>query len=275
MLSHDGDARRTTVVQLYLVFPKAAGEPPQLLRGFSKVSADAGGNVQAEFTLSARELSIWSSDAGAWKLVPGAFGVHLGFSSQAIVAQGTLHSAAVALKADDEVNRGNYTPIARVHEVAMALAPPTFSCPSGGYCSACRAGHANYDTIHLMLGSDSAGLTQFHASAREAIAMFQQYPGIHTDDAADAHTTVQYHPVLPQLDAAQDSAPHPGRPPLPEAWRALWPRHLPHRQLHRRGRQLHASEKNVKLAQKLGQLQPFLAVFPQECMGQLAYFGPT
>ena len=74
MLSHDGDARRTTVVQLYLVFPKAAGEPPQLLRGFSKVSADAGGNVQAEFTLSARELSIWSSDAGAWKLVPGAFG---------------------------------------------------------------------------------------------------------------------------------------------------------------------------------------------------------
>jgi hypothetical protein len=26
---------------------------------------------------------------------------------------------------------------------------------------------------------------------------------------------------------------------------------------------------------KLGQLQPFLAVFPQECMGQLASFGPT
>ena len=28
-------------------------------------------------------------------------------------------------------------------------------------------------------------------------------------------------------------------------------------------------EKDVKLAQKLGQLQPFIAVFPQECMGQL------
>ena len=35
------------------------------------------------------------------------------------------------------------------------------------------------------------------------------------------------------------------------------------------------SEKDAKLAQKLGQLQPFLAVFPQESMGQLAYFGPT
>ena len=35
------------------------------------------------------------------------------------------------------------------------------------------------------------------------------------------------------------------------------------------------SEKVAKLAQKLGQLQPFVSVFPQECMGQLAYFGPT
>jgi hypothetical protein len=30
-----------------------------------------------------------------------------------------------------------------------------------------------------------------------------------------------------------------------------------------------------RLAQELGQLQPFIAVFPQECLGQLAYFGPT
>ena len=34
-------------------------------------------------------------------------------------------------------------------------------------------------------------------------------------------------------------------------------------------------EKDAKLAQKLGQLQPFTAVFPQECMGQLASSGPT
>jgi hypothetical protein len=36
-----------------------------------------------------------------------------------------------------------------------------------------------------------------------------------------------------------------------------------------------SSEKDTKLAQKLGQLQPFIAVFPQECVGQLASFGPT
>ena len=32
---------------------------------------------------------------------------------------------------------------------------------------------------------------------------------------------------------------------------------------------------DAKLAQKLGQLQPYIAVFPHECMGQLAAFGPT
>ena len=36
-----------------------------------------------------------------------------------------------------------------------------------------------------------------------------------------------------------------------------------------------SSEKDAKLAQKLGQRQPFRAAFPQECMGQLASFEPT
>jgi hypothetical protein len=35
------------------------------------------------------------------------------------------------------------------------------------------------------------------------------------------------------------------------------------------------SEKDAKLAQKLGQLQPFIAVFPQAFAGQLAFFGPA
>jgi hypothetical protein len=36
------------------------------------------------------------------------------------------------------------------------------------------------------------------------------------------------------------------------------------------------SEKDAKLAQKLGQLQPFMAVsIPTGITGQLAYFGPT
>ena len=44
----------------------------------------------------------------------------------------------------------------------------------------------------------------------------------------------------------------------------------PRRRLRRR-----EGENDAELAQKLGQRQPFVAVFPQECMGQLAPFGPT
>ena len=35
------------------------------------------------------------------------------------------------------------------------------------------------------------------------------------------------------------------------------------------------SEKDAALSQKLSRPQPFIAAFPQECMGQLASFGPT
>ena len=35
------------------------------------------------------------------------------------------------------------------------------------------------------------------------------------------------------------------------------------------------SEQDAELAQKLGQLQPSQAVFPPECVGQLASFGPA
>jgi len=41
------------------------------------------------------------------------------------------------------------------------------------------------------------------------------------------------------------------------------------------GRAARQGEKDATLAQKLGQLQPFIALFPQECTGQLASFRPT
>ena len=42
-----------------------------------------------------------------------------------------------------------------------------------------------------------------------------------------------------------------------------------------RGLKLTPSEKVAKLAQKLGQLLPVVAVLPRECTGQLASSGPT
>jgi hypothetical protein len=44
---------------------------------------------------------------------------------------------------------------------------------------------------------------------------------------------------------------------------------------HRPPASLSLTVKDTKLAQKLGQLQPFTAVFPQGCTGQIASFRPT
>jgi hypothetical protein len=74
---------------------------------------------------------------------------------------------------------------------------------------------------------------------------------------------------------ASDPSAEPDRNPRGAGWRRGrrgWPRRRPRRcAAAARG----WSEKDAKLAQKLGQLQPFIAVFPQESMGQLPSFGPT
>jgi hypothetical protein len=64
----------------------------------------------------------------------------------------------------------------------------------------------------------------------------------------------------------------PGRRRAQDRWRP--PPSEPRLRRHGRvvGRQ---SEKDAKLAQKLGQLQPFIAVFLPECMGNLRFWGLT
>ena len=61
--------------------------------------------------------------------------------------------------------------------------------------------------------------------------------------------------------------------PFPTRWCAKCAK--AHKGAARNQKACHVRERRAELAQKLGQLQPFLAVFPPECMGQLALFGPT
>ena len=82
-------ARRggTAVVQLYLTYPDAAGEPPRQLRDFAKVRLAAGEARGVVLRLSERDRSVWSVEAGGWRAVPGAFGVTVGLSSRDPAAQ--------------------------------------------------------------------------------------------------------------------------------------------------------------------------------------------
>ena len=78
------------VAQLYLGYPAAAGEPPQLLRGFQKVPVGPGACAGVAFPLTAADLAVWNVTAQAWELVPGAYSVRVGSSSRDIRLVGSL-----------------------------------------------------------------------------------------------------------------------------------------------------------------------------------------
>lgn len=79
------------VPQLYVGFPKSAGEPPKVLRGFEKVMIKAGHSTKVTFEVDvAKELSIWDSDARKWKNVKGSYEVYVGASSRDIRLQGSF-----------------------------------------------------------------------------------------------------------------------------------------------------------------------------------------
>ncbi|KAI8582566.1 hypothetical protein K450DRAFT_227770 [Umbelopsis ramanniana AG] len=90
-IKNTGKVDGAEIPQLYIGFPKSAGEPPKVLRGFEKVFLKAGHSTKVTFDLdTAKELSIWNSDARKWEVVKGSFTVYVGASSRDIRLQGTF-----------------------------------------------------------------------------------------------------------------------------------------------------------------------------------------
>ncbi len=84
------------VVQLYVGDTAAAvARPPRELKAFSKLDLAPGAQHQVTFTLTARDLSYWSTTHRRWVLEPGEFQIAVGASSRdirgtaAIVIDGT------------------------------------------------------------------------------------------------------------------------------------------------------------------------------------------
>eukprot|EP01052_Picozoa_sp_SAG31_P026698 SAG31_NODE_2440_length_5690_cov_23.385262_4_plen_190_part_00 len=81
------------VAQLYLGYPPSAGEPPKVLRGFTKLALKPGESQTAKFSLTERDLSVWDVGRHDWKMVVGTFGVFVGASSEDIRLTGKLISS--------------------------------------------------------------------------------------------------------------------------------------------------------------------------------------
>lgn len=75
-ITNTGHVKGADVAQLYLEFPKSAGEPPLKLVGFRRVTLAPGQSRQLSFTIAPRQ-TWWWHDTG-WTASPGTYHLYLG-----------------------------------------------------------------------------------------------------------------------------------------------------------------------------------------------------
>jgi len=80
------------VVQVYVAFPPAANEPPQLLKGFAKtaVLAPNGGSQLVTVSLSTRSFSVFDVVTDDWTVIPGQYILYVSASSRDVRLQAKI-----------------------------------------------------------------------------------------------------------------------------------------------------------------------------------------
>lgn len=84
IVKNTGTRAGSEVVQVYLGFPKAAGEPPKQLKAFEKVALQAGAVKTVHLTLDPDAFRYWDESKHSWTVAPGAYRVMVGRSSRDI-----------------------------------------------------------------------------------------------------------------------------------------------------------------------------------------------
>jgi beta-glucosidase len=97
---NSGSVAGAEVVQLYLGFPAGVGEPPRQLKGFQKISLNAGQTNHVIFTLTQEELSYWDTTARGWIVPAGTFQVMAGASSRDLRLTNTFTIASQIVVSD-------------------------------------------------------------------------------------------------------------------------------------------------------------------------------
>ena len=80
-VTNTGHRSGSTVAQVYVADPAAAGEPPIQLEGFQRVSLKPGRTHQVTLRLDSRAFSVWDSAAQRWTVTPGRYTIRAGGSS--------------------------------------------------------------------------------------------------------------------------------------------------------------------------------------------------
>ena len=149
-VTNTGDRRGKEVVQLYLGDPEAAvARPIRELKAFTKVELDPGESTDVQFTLTARDLSYWSTRAGDWVLEGGRFVLAVGASSRDLRLTTTVDVDAPPLPAR----------LDRMSTLQEWLADPT-----------------GFALLRQAVGTDEAGLPVGIIGDEQLIAIIGNFP---------------------------------------------------------------------------------------------------
>lgn len=89
-VKNTGSVVGSDVAQLYINFPSSAGEPPDQLKGFQKVTLTPGQSQTVSFTLDSKAFSYWDTTAQQWVVPQGTFNLKVGNSSRTLPLTGTF-----------------------------------------------------------------------------------------------------------------------------------------------------------------------------------------
>jgi beta-glucosidase len=97
VVRNTGDRAGAAVPQVYVGFPRNAGEPPHQLKGFTKVRLAPGASRRVTINLSPRAFSHWSTTRGRWVIEPGSYRVLVGPDSRTLPLRASLAMSAGSL----------------------------------------------------------------------------------------------------------------------------------------------------------------------------------
>jgi beta-glucosidase len=89
-VKNTGKRAGSEVIEVYLGFPAAAGEPPRQLKGMQKVNLKPGEEQTVHVKLDREAFQYWDDARNAWSTAPGAYQVMVGRSSRDILYTTTV-----------------------------------------------------------------------------------------------------------------------------------------------------------------------------------------
>jgi beta-glucosidase len=81
-VANTGPRSGSEIAELYLSFPPSAGEPPRVLRGFTRITLNPNETETASIELRPRDFAIFDASTHAWRVPSGHFEIAVGGSSR-------------------------------------------------------------------------------------------------------------------------------------------------------------------------------------------------